>query len=564
MPNLLLLRAYRKSKSGVAYCLIAIATCLVVFNAAAQRREKEQPAPAQPKLVVGIVVDQMRADYVYRFWDKFSAGGFRRLVGEGFACRNLHYNYMPTYTGPGHASIYTGTTPSVHGIVANDWYNRETRSTLYCAEDATVDGVGGGDGKTGKMSPRNLLASTMTDELRIATRLRGKVVGISLKDRGAILPAGHTPNGAYWFSEKEGNFITSTYYMTDVPTWVRAFNEKQLPQKYLSEPWNTLLPIAQYTESADDDNAFEGTFKGEAKPVFPHDLPAFAKAYNSTAPIKATPWGNTIVKDFALAALEAEKLGKDEFTDFLAVSFSSTDYVGHQYGPQSVELEDTYLRLDRDLEEFFNALDKAVGKQNVVVFLTADHGAAEVPAYLASLRIPSGRFDGDKLQKDLKEFGRYTRSDSAVWTVMNQEVYLNPLWEDEAFRQKIVTKVRGYAGVANVWTQEQLSESRFAPTPIGAAFARGIYPKRSGDIIYNLDPAWLEHGPTGTSHGTAYSYDTHVPLYFWGWKIQNGATDTRLDIIDIAPTICAWLNIPFPNGCTGNPIQGKIREGMTK
>ena len=314
-----------------------------------------QPIP-KPKLVVGIVVDQMRYDYIYRFWDKYSEGGFKRLVNNGFFCKNTNYNYVPTYTAPGHAAIYTGTTPAINGIVGNDWFDRALGKKIYCVVDTTVVGVGS-ISKEGKRSPANLLTSTITDELRLATNMKSKVIAISLKDRSAILPGGHTANAAYWFDGSNGNFISSTYYMKELPRWVVEFNEKKLPQKYLSQPWNTLLPIDQYTESLADDNPYETKFAGEQRPVFPHDLPVLMAKNKGMGLLLTTPFGNSLLLDFAKEVLYAESMGKAETPDFLAISFSATDYIGHAYGPNSIEVEDCYLRLDKDIAELLNMIE---------------------------------------------------------------------------------------------------------------------------------------------------------------------------------------------------------------
>jgi len=300
-----------------------------------------------PKLVVGIVVDQMRNDYLQRYEKRFGEGGFAKLMNEGFYNRNLHYNYIPTYTGPGHASIYTGTTPAVHGIVANDWYQRSTETMVNCVEDSAFVGVGGSI-EEGRVSPKRLLASTITDELKLNCKNSCKVIGISLKDRGASLPAGHLADGAYWFDDKEGTFMTSSYYMETLPTWVSNFNNKKLPSLYSEKTWNTLYPIETYTASNPDDSKYEMIVKGKEKAVFPYDLKVLKKNYNFGL-IGYTPFGNTLLTDLAIAAMEGENLGKDETTDFLAISYSSPDIAGHAFGPRSVEIEDMYLRLDQEL-----------------------------------------------------------------------------------------------------------------------------------------------------------------------------------------------------------------------
>src|SRR5690606_25096172 len=339
--------------------LAGLALMLSLTATQAQNNSSGQE-PNRPKLVVGIVVDQMRQEYFYKFEDRYVEGGLKRLKYEGFMMKNGHYNYIPTYTGPGHASVYTGATPATHGIIGNDWYVRELNGTIYCAGDSTVTAVGGSAGN-GKISPRNMLTTTITDELRFASNKRSKVVGVAIKDRGAALPAGHLGD-AYWFDGATGEFMTSTYYTEELPQWVKDFNNRELPKKYLSQTWETLFAIETYRQSIADDNPFEGPFKGRETPTFPYDLPALMKDNGGLGMVASTPFGNTLTLDMAYAALEGEQLGKRGETDFLAVSFSTPDYIGHRFGPQSIEVEDNYLRLDRELAQFFDHLDRELGK----------------------------------------------------------------------------------------------------------------------------------------------------------------------------------------------------------
>lgn len=534
------------------------------FLACSSFAQAPSALPKKPRLVVGIVVDQMRYDYIYRYWDKFDEGGFRRLVNEGFFCRNTNYNYVPTYTGPGHTSVYTGTTPAVHGIIANDWYDRTTGKYMYCAEDDAVNGVGT-TAAEGKRSPANNLATTITDELRISSNMKSKVIGIALKDRSAIMPAGHTANAAYWFDGSIGDFITSTYYMQELPQWVKEFNKKELAKKYLSKPWNTLLPLDQYTESIADDNRYETLAKGETRPVFPHDLPALMAANGGLNLIRSTPFGNSLTKDFAIEAIKNEKLGMSGATDFLAVSFSSPDYIGHTWGPNSVEQEDDYLRLDKDLAGLLSFLDQQIGKENVLVFLTADHAAPEVPAYLMDLKIPGGYTDEAKFTKNIKDYLGRRYGDTAVFlSYSNQQVFLNrPLIEEKKLllqqvQEDLAAHILGMEGVAEVLTAATMNSTAFTE---GSRYLmqKGYNARRSGDVLVNFQPAWVDYQKTGTTHGSPYSYDTHVPLLFYGWTIPHGSSSEQVYIPDIAATLAMMLNIQFPNGCSGRPISFLVK-----
>lgn len=544
--------------------IIACVFALSLFAQTPVKTESTATMPAKPKLVVGIVVDQMRYDYIYRYWNKFGNDGFKRLVNEGFFCRNTNFNYVPTYTGPGHASIYTGTTPAVHGIIANDWYDKTTGKSLYCAGDKNSIGVGT-TANEGKRSPVNMLTSTITDELRISSNMKSKVIGVALKDRSSILPAGHIANAAYWYDGSIGGFITSTYYMKELPVWVQEFNKKELAKKYLSQPWNTLLPIEMYTESLPDDNKYEFVAKGESKPVFPHNLPELMKANGGLNMIRSTPFGNSLTKDFAIDVMKNENLGKSEATDFLAVSFSSPDYIGHAYGPNSVEQEDDYIRLDKDLAELLKFIDEQVGKNNALIFLTADHAAPEVPSYLIDLKIPAGYVAESKILKNLKDHLLKSYGDTLALSFENQQVFLNHVAIDnkklelEKVQNEVATFLLNAEGVAEVLTATTLNNSSFTE---GSRYLmqKGFNAKRSGDVLVNYLPGWVDgFSKTGTTHGSPYSYDTHVPLIFHGWNIQQGSSAEQVYITDVAATLAMMLNIQFPNGCTGKPISFLVK-----
>jgi predicted AlkP superfamily pyrophosphatase or phosphodiesterase len=360
---------------------------------------------------VGIVVDQMRWDYLYRYYDRYDAnGGFKRLINQGFSCENTFINYIPTVTACGHTCLYSGSVPAIHGIAGNEWYDQQTEEFVYCAGDNTVEGVGT-TSAAGKMSPRNMLVTTVTDELRLATNFRSKVIGISFKDRGAILPAGHSANAAYWYDPATGNFISSTYYMKNLPQWVTDFNNKKYPDQYFKNGWNTLYPLNTYVQSTADEQPWEGKPFGDDQKGFPYKLDQFIGSTNYNT-LTATPFGNTLTKQMAIAATGAEQLGKDSITDFLAISFSSPDYIGHTFGPNSIEAEDGFLRLDKDLGDLFNYLDKQVGKGQYLVFLSADHGAAHAGGFSRNYKVPGGYLQYGVLEKGVdsvlsKHYGNF-------------------------------------------------------------------------------------------------------------------------------------------------------------
>ncbi|MBE7652171.1 alkaline phosphatase PafA [Tenacibaculum finnmarkense] len=521
----------------------------------------KKKTPKKPKLVVGVVIDQMRYDYLTRFASKYGADGFNRLLNEGFSLENAHYNYIPTYTAVGHTSIYTGTTPINHAIISNNWYDKYLKKSVYCVDDSTYKTVGNnGDG--GKKSPNRMLTTTITDQLRLAQNMNGKTIGIAIKDRSAILPAGHTANGAYWFDGgSKGDWITSSYYMDKLPKWVQKFNKAKIADAYLSQPWETLYNINTYTESIADDNNFEQAFKGEKKPVFPHNIPKLRAKNNNYSIIKGLPAGNSLTTDFAKAAIIGENLGQSDYTDFLAVSYSSTDYVGHQFGVASKEIEDTYLRLDKDLASLFQFLDAKVGKGNYTLFLTADHAAVQVPAYLQSVKIPANYFSYKKFTAFVNDITKkYFNSDALVENISNFQIFLDKdkieslnLNKNEV-AQKIADQVINYKGIYKTATARTLQTTSFT-TGILNSLQNGYNQKFSGDVMLVPTPSTVSYPKKGTTHGSGYSYDTHIPVIFYGNGIKKGASKKKYEIVDIAPTLSNLLQIEFPNGSTGKVIE---------
>ena len=518
----------------------------------------------RPKLVVGIVVDQMRYDYLTRFYEKYGEDGFKLLMNDGFNCENAHFNYIPTYTAVGHTSIYTGTTPNMHGIIGNDWYDKIAKKSLYCVDDNNYSTVGSENG--GKKSPQHLLTTTITDELRLAQNMQGKTISISIKDRAAILPGGHTANAAYWFEgNKEGKFISSTYYLEKLPKWVEDFNKSEIAEKYLNQKWDTYYNIKTYTESIVDDNEFERAFSGEKAPVFPHDLEKLALENGGFDILKSSPFGNSLVVDFAKEAIKSEKLGKGEFTDFLAISFSSTDYIGHQFGVDSKEVEDTYIRLDKDIADFIDFLNNNVGIDNYTLFLTADHAAVQVPAYLKSLKIPGTYIDNDKFKIFLKEkMTAHFKADDLIENYSNFQFFLDRdkikalNLDVKEVAQILADEIVTYEGIQNTVTAQTLQNTSF-PSGILHNLQNGYNQKMSGDILIIPNPATISYSKTGSTHGSGFSYDTHVPIIFYGKGIQKGKSKDFIPIVNIAPTITNLLQVEFPNGNSGSIIKEALK-----
>jgi predicted AlkP superfamily pyrophosphatase or phosphodiesterase len=520
----------------------------------------------RPKLVVGIVVDQMRQEYLYRFEKKFGEGGFKRLINDGFMLTNAHYNYVPTYTGPGHASVFTGSTPAIHGVIGNDWWDKNLKKNVNCVEDDRQKPVGSAEGN-GDVSPWRLLSTTVTDELKLFSQKKSKVVGISIKDRGAVLPAGHMADAAYWYDGKTGKFISSTYYLNALPSWVDHFNALKLSDTYLNLEWKTTFPIEQYTESGPDNSPYERIWKGKDKPVFPYDLKKLRVENGNYDLLPGTPMGDDLLTAFAEAALAGEALGKNNQTDFITISYSCTDLVGHSVGPNAIEIEDTYIRLDKNIESLLQKLDAEVGKNNYIVFLTADHAVVDVPQSLKDSRVPAGNFTDYKALKD--ELNVFLQKNfpgkNLVEAVFNNQVFFNSdLFSgdpktsgiDLLIATELVTNyLQSKEGIAQVYPRTMIKQGSYNETAIKGMIIRGFNHKRSGDIAYELEPGWISGGGAqGTTHGSSFTYDTHVPVLFYGLGINKGSSASYHAITDIAPTISVLLKIKFPSGCTGQPI----------
>ena len=539
---------------------IACLCLLVGFGAFAQNNKSQKP-----KLVVGVVVDQMRYDYLKRFDNKFGENGFKKLIREGYNLNNVHFNYIPTYTAVGHTSIYTGTTPFNHGIIGNNWYDKDLKKSIYCVDDDRYETVGAKKG--GKKSPYRMQSTTVTDQLHMAQQMNGKTIGISIKDRSAVLPAGHTANAAYWFQGKaDGKFITSTFYMKKLPKWAKDFNKSGTAKKYLNTPWVTKYPIKTYTESLPDDNPYEGLFEGEKTPTFPHDIPNLQADNGGYDILKSTPLGNTIVNDFAKAAIIGENLGKGKYTDFLAISYSSTDYIGHKYGVDSKEIEDTYIRLDQDIADLISFLDKQVGKDNYTLFLTADHAVVPVPSYLQSIKIPAIYMDRKAFVKRALEITKtYFNSSSLVENISNYQIFLNKKRMHELglkandVAQTLADELVSFKGVYKTVTAHTLQTTSF-DGGILKSLQNGYNQKLSGDVFIVPKPATISYPKTGSTHGSGYNYDTHVPLIFYGNGIKKGVSNVHHPIIDIAPTIAALLEIEFTNANTGKIIHKVLKD----
>lgn len=523
----------------------------------------------KPKLVVGIVVDQMKQDYITRFWSKFSDGGFKKLVNEGFSCVNTQYNYIPTSTGPGHASIFTGATPMIHGIAGNYWMEQPAHRIGYCAEDPDANPVGGTN-DNGKRSPKNLKVNTVGDMLKASNGGRSKVFGIAIKDRGGILSAGRGADMAFWYDEFSDNWITSDYYTDKLPEWAVNFNNLKLPEKYLSEKWETFFPVEQYTECSPDDVSWERPFSGEEKAVFPYDIPAIKKNYKGSELLEAIPAGNNLTAEFAKALISGENLGKDDYTDMVVVSFSSPDYIGHQFGPRSVEVADNYVRLDRVLGDFISWLDKEFGKDNYLIMLSSDHGVGDAPGFYHDMRIDCGSPSQKELSKELNNHLKKVfplpagEKREYVINIQNLQIYFNDslLADQKIVKSEIENAVKEFLSfnedVFRVFTVDELQNGAIVHDPILKRFYLGYHYKRGGDMFIAYNSAVLYDTPKGAGHYSPYAYDTHVPLLFYGFGIKPGKYSGLVEITDIASTLCTLMGIQFPTGNIGNPVKAVL------
>ena len=543
----------------------AIIIFLFSFTSYAQKTPVVTEKVQRPKLVVGLVIDQMRWDYLYRYYNHYGSNGFKRLLNQGFSCENTMIPYVPTVTAAGHTCIYTGSVPSIHGIVANDWLERSNESPMYCSRDTSVKAVGTNtDNWSGKMSPRNMLTNTVGDELRLATNFRSKVIGIALKDRGGILPAGHSANAAYWFDDTTGNWISSTYYFNELPKWVQQYNGLRKQDAMMKNDWTLLDKESNYTQSNGDDNWYEKILESDNKRTFPHKLQSVVGSKNYNA-FRASPYGNTYTLDFAKETIRNEKLGTGAETDMLCISLSSTDYIGHRFGPNSLEQEDTYIRLDKDIAEFLNFLDNSLGKNNYLLFLSADHGSPQIANYLKEKKYDAGTYYNDSLIKDINRVCEAKFGDNKLANkIYDYQLYLNVPRIDslkldrKPVKQTIVDYLKSLERVWMAYDIYGFSEV-ILPVKLKGRLANSYYHRRSGDIQFFYKAQYTDYTPTGLEHGAWYAYDTHIPLLFFGWNIKPGKLYRETYMTDIAATVSAMLKIQMPNGCVGNVIEEVLK-----
>ena len=551
-----------------------IITVLVLYIIGSNFSYGQTQGSKKPKLVVGIVVDQMRSEQLYRYEAKFSENGFKRILRDGFNYKNTQYNFIPTVTAAGHSSIYTGTTPAMHGIVGNSWFNRYKKKYTSSVDDTAEVLIGSKNPNNTGASPKQLLTTTISDQLRMSTNFRSKVISVSLKDRGAVLPGGHLANAAYWhdIETSPGYFVTSSYYMNELPKWVSKFNKLEKSSQYLDTVWNTFYPIESYTESYTDNNKYEVVL-GENNPVFPYDFKKLRAKYRKRnieyLMLGFSPAGNTLLTEFAMDAVKNEKLGSDEETDMLTISYSVTDKAGHIFGPNSVEIEDIYIRLDHEIGKLLKYLDRKVGKGEYTLFLTSDHGAIPIASYLNDIRIPTGVVRiaqyKDRLSKYLNiKYGE----GSWIQNFEDDQLYLNrtAVFEKgiqlESMQQDAANFLVNLEGISGALTAYHLQTSQYT-SGLRQLVQNGYHQKRSGDVVITFDAGLVQDDDSeidvssvkGTIHGSGYSYDTHVPLLWFGNGITHGESVRNVSPIDISSTLTMILNLQLPSGNSGHPLK---------
>ncbi|HEU4925904.1 MAG TPA: alkaline phosphatase family protein [Vicinamibacterales bacterium] len=524
--------------------------------AAAPQAPGPRPAPPEIRLVLLIAVDQFRYDYLTRFRGEFTSG-FKRLLTQGAVFTDANLEHYPTVTAIGHATMLTGATPSVSGIIGNDWFDRETGTQVQSITDTTVKPVGAADAATA--SPRRLLVSTVGDELKLSagapkgSDAAPRVIGLSLKDRSAVMPAGRGADAAYWLDTKSGAFVSSTYYMTDVPAWVKAFNDRHLADTHLGQEWTPLSPPAVSLKQLPKER---GT-------------PFYEAVFGS-------PFGNELLLAFATDALTHERMGQRGVTDLMSVSFSSNDSVGHNYGPQSPQVRDITIRTDRIIGQLLDRVDKTVGLQHTLIALTADHGVAPLPEDLASRSMPGGRMANKELfgaiQKELEAKygpGEWLASTAGSSPYLNYGLIAEKKLSAEEVRRVAADAALAVPHVTRVYTRDQLLRGDVGDDRIGRRVVRGFNVQRSGDLEIILEPFWMR-ATSGTTHGTPYNYDAHIPLVLMGPPIKPGVYSDPVALNDLAPTLATILNVQPPSGSSGRVLTEAIKapaataEAVTK
>ncbi|MEW6735692.1 MAG: alkaline phosphatase family protein [Acidobacteriota bacterium] len=552
------------------WLIVLVLACLTLtdpFAAAQVQRRAPTANPKAPKLVLLIVIDQFRADYLTRFNHLFGARGFKRLQARSAYFTNANYPYANTLTAVGHTTIVSGSIPAIHGVIGNYWYDREIDRLRSAVSDRQVQGVG----TQTAASPAQLLSTTLGDQLRLSNNFQSKSIGISLKDRSAVITAGRRGSAGYWLDINNGNMVTSSHFLEKLPDWVIRFNEQRLADQYFQRRWERKLPEIAYSISDRDDASYEDPWDGNTA-SFPHLIngnhdtisPAYYEQF------KGTPFANDFLAQFSLTAVEQEQLGRDEYTDLLAISFSAPDLAGHKFGPYSQEIEDIIVRLDETLAQFLDALDRRVGLDNMLIALTADHGVAPIPGYAKMHKMGGMRIIGSELRERVEAAldARYGEG-NYILALINHQFYLNEkLLTEKGINITQAEELAGHealktAGIATYFTRTQLLAGQLPNTEIARRVMTGFHAQRSGNVFLLVEPFVLiaedKDELAGTAHGTPYHYDTHVPIMISGPGIRPGVYHAPCSPTDIAPTLATLLNIEPPSGSVGRVLSEALQ-----
>ncbi len=513
--------------------------------------------PDKPRLVIGIVVEELKYDQLEKFRDKLGENGIKRLINEGTYFKNASYEYMLTQSAPGHATISTGAEPSFHGITSDEWYVPLKNELINCTRDATVNSVGGSF-ESGLHSPVNLLVSTFSDELQMSTNKKSKAFGVGLRESSAIFSAGHAANAAYWFDNTTGTWMSSTYYINSLPTWVNDFNAMKFSDSYLNSTWSLLRPAKYYADCLPDSNSFEAGFNKIN--YFPYDLKKI-RAKNDYSLLRETPFGNSLTANFAIRLIQNEQLGKDDVTDYLSICFSATDYIGHRFGPSSVEMGDAILRLDDDIKNLLTYLNDSIGKKNVLIYFTAAHGISEIPTVLEKNRIPSGYFQQNQALQLLRSYlnavygeGDWVKGYSERQIFLNRTLIEDARLSLDDVQKKVARFLVQFTGVEAAYPYSAFEANDFGNGNL-KRIINNFSPQRSGDVIVILNPGWVEkESDYVTNHNSPWEYDSHVPLIWYGWTVNKSIVTRKVNMTDIAATLSTLCKVPYPNACTGEPM----------
>jgi predicted AlkP superfamily pyrophosphatase or phosphodiesterase len=516
--------------------------------------------PDKPKLVIGIVVEELKYDQLEKFRDKLGDDGIKKLINEGTYFKNASFQYMLTQSAPGHATIATGAEPSVNGITSDDWYVPLKNELINCSKDINVNSVGGSF-ESGMHSPVNLLVSTFSDELVLSTNRRAKVFGVGLRESSAIFSAGHAANAAYWYDNTTGTMMSSSYYLKELPTWVNDFNAMKFSEVYLNSTWSLLKPERDYADCLPDSNKFEKGFNGIN--FFPYDLKKIrtksgARDYSL---LRETPFGNSYTTDFAIRLIKNERLGKHDATDYISICYSATDYIGHRFGPSSVEMGDAILRLDDDIKNLLTFVNDSIGKKNVLIYFTAAHGISEIPEVLEMNRIPSGYFQQNQALQLLRTYlnavygeGNWVKGYSERQIFLNRTLIEDARLSLDEVQKKVARFLVQFTGVEAAYPYSAFEANDFGTGNL-KRIVNNFSPLRSGDVIVVLNPGWVEKvSDFVTNHNSPYEYDTHVPLIWYGWTVNRATVTRQVNMTDIAATLSTLCKIPYPNACDGEPM----------